>query len=1015
MSRYRPVRNFIFAAAVGMLLVLPATSVSAQYFGRNKVQYEDFDFKILKTEHIDVYYYPSARQAAIDAGRMVERWYSRYAELFGRELDGRQPLILYANHPDFQQTNVIGGLIGQGTGGVTEGLRRRIVLPLTGIYQENDHVIGHELVHAFHYNIAKTESKGRLRGLNAPLWFIEGMSEYLSLGPDYPATAMWLRDAVIHDRVPTLDDMTNSREYFPYRWGHAFWTYVTGRWGDQVIPQLYIGLQRGNYDKVFKAVLGMEPDSLSVLWRQSIIDTYGPAVAGRIHPDSLGSDPLPNEDDDSPMNLSPTISPDGRWAAFISQRDLFSLDLYLADLEAGKVERKIVSSGTNAHFDALQFTNSSGTWSPDSKQMAIPVVDDGDSKIAVVEVSSGDVKRTIFPSEIETVQQVAWSPDGDRLLFTGTSGGISNLYLYDFNAENAVPLTNDRYAQLQPAWSPDGESVAYATDRTTETDMDVLEFGPMRIAVMDLETRSFVLIPRQAEGKQINPQYSPDGSSLYFVGDKDGFSDVFEFSFADSSITPVTHVATGISGLTSLSPALSVARDDGTMLYTVFSRGGYRMRIMAPEASAPEVRTSVASYLSDLASDQRPTAIQSMLAEPDAGLHSAATFDTTDYDPSLSLVYAGQTQVGVAIDRFGASLGGGASFLFADMLNNRMLGIIAQVNGGLDDIGGQVTYRNQDSRWNWGASVGHIPYEAARIRTDIDTVDGRQAFQQEIIRQQVFAERVSLLTEYPLNENQRFEFSTGYSFIHYDVDVDVATYVDGFLVDVSQEDRDAPASIHQAHGSVAFVGDYSFFGFTSPISGSRYRLEVEPTAGTIQYLTILADYRKYFFANPLTLAVRGLHYGRYFGDAESDRLSQLFVGYESYVRGYPVSEIDASECSGGSGKCPEFDRLIGSKMGVFNAELRVPLFGTSEYGLVNASFLPIELVGFFDAGVAWTENTEPELKWETRSAERIPVFSAGGAARVNLLGYLVMQFYYAFPFQRPETTGQFGFLIAPGW
>ena len=45
---------------------------------------------------------------------------------------GRQPLILYASHPDFQQTNAIDGDIGEGTGGVTEALRRRIVLPIGG-------------------------------------------------------------------------------------------------------------------------------------------------------------------------------------------------------------------------------------------------------------------------------------------------------------------------------------------------------------------------------------------------------------------------------------------------------------------------------------------------------------------------------------------------------------------------------------------------------------------------------------------------------------------------------------------------------------------------------------------------------------------------------------------------------------------------------------------------------------------------------------------------------------------
>ena len=110
------------------------------------------------------------------------------------DLSGRQPLILYANHPQFRQTNAIPGGIGEGTGGVTEVFKRRIVLPFAGPIAETDHVLGHELVHAFQYDITGTNvSSGVAGALGLPLWFIEGMAEYLSLGPVDPLTAMWDR------------------------------------------------------------------------------------------------------------------------------------------------------------------------------------------------------------------------------------------------------------------------------------------------------------------------------------------------------------------------------------------------------------------------------------------------------------------------------------------------------------------------------------------------------------------------------------------------------------------------------------------------------------------------------------------------------------------------------------------------------------------------------------------------------------------------------------------------------
>ena len=114
---------------------------------------------------------------------------------------------------------------------MTEGLQRRIVLPIAASLKETDHVLGHELVHAFQYDILGQEA-GPM-----PLWFIEGMAEYLSLGPRDTQTAMWLRDAAREDRLPSITDLDNPR-YFPYRFGHAFWAYVTGRWGDAVIGQV---------------------------------------------------------------------------------------------------------------------------------------------------------------------------------------------------------------------------------------------------------------------------------------------------------------------------------------------------------------------------------------------------------------------------------------------------------------------------------------------------------------------------------------------------------------------------------------------------------------------------------------------------------------------------------------------------------------------------------------------------------------------------------------------------------
>ena len=133
--------------------ILPAGSAHAQYFGRNKVQYDQFEFKTFETEHFEIYFYDETEEAIRDVAAMAERWYQRHSRTFLREFHEKKPLIFYANDADFHQTNAISGSLGEGTGGVTESLKERVVMPLTGIYAETDHVLGHELVHSFQYDI----------------------------------------------------------------------------------------------------------------------------------------------------------------------------------------------------------------------------------------------------------------------------------------------------------------------------------------------------------------------------------------------------------------------------------------------------------------------------------------------------------------------------------------------------------------------------------------------------------------------------------------------------------------------------------------------------------------------------------------------------------------------------------------------------------------------------------------------------------------------------------------------
>src|SRR5690349_1028740 len=333
------------------LLGVVASSAEGQYFGRNKVQYETFPWRILRSDHFDNFFYPPESAFVHAAAREAERWYARHSEIFRHAFD-RKSLIFYADHPDFEQTNVVSETLEEGIGGVTESNRTRVIMPFTGINADDDHVLGHELVHVFQYNIAEGAPGGGLARLNGlPGWLIEGMAEYLSLGRESPLTAMWMRDAVLRNKFPTIKQVTTDPRYFPYRYGQALWAYIGGRWGDRAVVDVYRASLRLGWDQALVRVLGMNSDSRSKDWKEANRALYAPMALGRSRADSTGRQIIGIEHRAGDQNVSPSLSPDGRLLAFVSSRNLFTTDVYIADAETGRIIKNLGGPSSDPHFD----------------------------------------------------------------------------------------------------------------------------------------------------------------------------------------------------------------------------------------------------------------------------------------------------------------------------------------------------------------------------------------------------------------------------------------------------------------------------------------------------------------------------------------------------------------------------------------------------------------------------------------------------------------------------------------
>lgn len=1024
--------------------VMYQTPVAAQYFGQNQVQYREFDFRILRTPHFDVYFYPEEEAASREAARYAERWYARISRVLDYEFENRQPLIMFASAPHFQQ-NAITGNLGEGTGGVTEVFKQRIILPFGGTIQETDHVIGHELVHAFQYDITGAGRAGAgldqaAQRLNNPLWFTEGMAEYLSVGPVDPHTAMWLRDAALTGNLPSLRQLNFDPQFFPYRWGQALWSYIGGRWGDAAVGQILKQVGQGvPYDEAFQRILNSDLDTIVEDWQTSIRRTYLPLLTNRREAREEARPLVTQRGRGGRYNVGPALSPDGRQVVFLSDLDGLDVELFLANAETGAITRRLVKGPSfDAHFSSLRFINSAGAWGPDNRRFVLSAQRRGHDVLVVIDVRNANVLREYTIPNVSEISSPSWSPDGRTIVFSGNRGGITDIWSLDVASGQARQLTNDAFGDLQPAYSPDGRTIAFASERGTTPD-SLRYQRDVRIALLDVATGAVTIAPAQDRSKNINPQWSRDGAAVFFISDRTGIPNVYRVELAGGRLTQVTNLFTGVSGVTALSPALSSATQADRIVFSAYERNNFNLYSIAnpaelagTEPTAPQIANGI-PLPALLPPSPRPAEpafnrVLAVLNDPSTGLPPAADatqYAVVSYRPGLSLDYLGQPQLGVSASTSPYQRGGvygGIGGIFSDVLARHTLYATIQAQGRIEEVGGSVAYINREHRWNLGAAAQRIPYISGGYAQGIDPTTGALVTQQVTYR--LFDNSISGIAQYPFSQVQRLEFSAGARHIGQDVRIQEFSSAGQYT-----EDLQSLPGYNLAEASAALVYDNSLFGYTSPFAGQRYRFEVAPTLGTLQFTQLTADYRKYFFLRPLSFAMRGWHFGRYGRDEA--RLSPIYLGYPQIMRGYSygsvsnacIDDLNNNVPENASRECNVLNQLIGTRFLVANAELRYPLLRQIMLG--GFGLPPMEAFAFFDAGTAYGDilnannsvtQTRPNFRRGVASdvGDRGVFTSTGVGARLNLFGYAVVEGAYVNALDRP-TGWHWQFSLQPGF
>jgi Tol biopolymer transport system component len=966
-------RNGLIGSA--LLLLCLASTARAQYFGRNKVQYDRDRVLVLSTAHFDIYYSQEDAAAAAIAGRMAERWHARLSVVLDHALTDRQPIVLYGSHRRFEQTNIYGGLIEESTGGFTDARKRRIVLPFAASLADTDHVLGHEIVHAFQFDIADRSRSP----LGVPLWFVEGMAEYLTLGADDPQTAMWMRDAVRSGRLPDIKALTSPR-YFPYRWGAALWAYLVERFGDD-LPARALRAKR-DVKRRLEDVTGQSLEQLSTGWHEALESRYATrsaaatASAGPIISDRRGGGRL---------NLAASLSPDGRRMVFLSERDQFSIDLYLADARTGRVVRKLLTTATKAEVESLQYLHSSGAWDASGSKYALGTVSRGRATLVVLDLDSHAAPREYPLTQADEIYSPTWSADGSSVAFSALAGGFSDLMVLKLSDGSWSRLTSDSFADLQPAWSPDGRTIAFTTDRFT-TDLTGLRYGRYRIGLYDVASETVSPAPALDGVNHLDPEWGPD-RSLFFIADPDGVANVFRLDLASSRAYRVTDVPTGVAGVTPVSPALSVAAATGAIAFSVFRNTGYEVhQLAAGETAGTPVDISWASAAPSPAVLTDNSSIE---AVPPLPALATVRPDARSYQPRLSLEGIGSPYLSAGSGPLGGYVSGGASMLFGDLLADHQLLTAAYVSSRLDESAFGAMYINRAARWNWGLSLDQAP--DLRVRNLSAGLDPEREHVVTRTRERMLwiTRRLGAFAAYPLNRSQRIEISGGIRTISFSREqrIEQISTRSGMVIDADSSPLPSAPLVGIAETGIALVGDSAIFGATGPMLGERYRLQVTSNVGGLNYTSLLADYRRYLMpARPYTLAVRLVHSGRYGGDAGDFRLRDAYVGSPALVRGYGPSEVVRSDCPSGSASCPALNTLLASRVVVAKVELRVPLWSAvTGANRVRYGMLPVDAFVFADAGAGW----RGEQRFGPGGSDGRFVRSAGVGLRANVFGLVL--------------------------
>lgn len=680
-------RKAITIIALGACLhLLFFLSASAQYpFGKNKIQYAPKDWKIIETPHAEIFYYPDERAIAEFIAGITEGIYEEYAAYFNMSFERRIPIILYGTHHDFKETNVIPFMISESTAGFTEFIKGRVALPFMGSYAKLRAVYRHELTHAFMLEKLRLVMKAhrRFNYMHPPLWFTEGLAEFVAHRKPDSEAEMFIRDAVTSGTLLPLKEMWRIEgTYMMYKVGENVLHYIATRFGDEAIPLILENWWKSDkFDIVLRSSIGMDVEELSDEWEEYLRRRYFPSILNRRRITEIAEQLSPEERsfENHPICIRDR---NGKERYICIGFGLGSIDLIeLNQRKNGKWKNEtLIRGGSSTAFESIPLLRSRISARGDT---LLFVAKRGErDAIYLFDVTDRKVLDKLMFQDLRILNSPSLSRDGRRCVFSGIDNyGKVDLFVYTFEGERLDRLTDDYFEDADPDWHPDGRRIVFSSDRC----MTGLEY---HTAIYTIDAADRMISPL-TDGNHIDrePRWLPDGSGVLFSSNRDGAFDVFLLT--EKTIIPQTSVLGG-----AFEPTPCVEGVD--FLTAVYSGGTYKV------------------YRSPL---KRGTNAQTMrLTEKTGGSwrpgfpDSSSDFTTRDYGLKFGIDFIGAA---FAVDPDFGYMGNGAQLFLTDILGNHQLIVLfGSASDDFDDFWRNInvafTYVNLESRLNYAFGAFHL-------------------------------------------------------------------------------------------------------------------------------------------------------------------------------------------------------------------------------------------------------------------------------------------------------------------